>query len=436
VPAILRVEEEVLIQRGLHEGPLGELVARLLDEGLREVGHSNKVFFLSAPDDLEHTIKLDQPVENDLPTGFTQGQRYVSLAELRKAKRTSELVKNAGEEAKDETRAEGESLTFNSLLREAGFSPGDFRLIRHADNRADRGRSPYDLWRDNRPQFEWYQSTQAIDNRKKLTAPYWAVFLGTPSGETMFVGIYSVKYQGLLKEDSEKPHVKGEVDKAGSCDVYELTLQPALGDLIGKLFISWGPGALAWVQYADRQEKPIKDPRSQDDTGDTSETEPDRPNEPWNGEFYCNFNDGENRSWADAVAYGFISAGGGAWYSRTLQLLNPGDRVWVNVPGRGFVGVGRVTGRAEPVSSFKVRTPEGEVPVLQAAKRTHHDKFLDDPENCEYFVPVRWLQTVPLEQAVNEVGFFGNQNTVCKPTALKWRTTVEKLKEKFSNYNK
>src|SRR5438552_1780099 len=28
---------------------------------------------------------------------------------------------------------------------------------------------------------------------------------------------------------------------------------------------------------------------------------PDSSNEPWNGEFYCNFNDGEHRSWADAV---------------------------------------------------------------------------------------------------------------------------------------
>ena len=38
------------------------------------------------------TIKLDQSVKNDLPFGFVQGQRYISLAALRKAKRTSELV--------------------------------------------------------------------------------------------------------------------------------------------------------------------------------------------------------------------------------------------------------------------------------------------------------------------------------------------------------
>jgi hypothetical protein len=161
----------------------------------------------------------------------------------------------------------------------------------------------------------------------------------------------------------------------------------------------------------------------------------DGPNEPWNGEFYCNFNDGENRSWADAVEYGFISGGGGTWYTKTLRLLNPGDRIWVKAPGHGFVGVGRVIGRAEPITTFKVRTATGEVDVLDVAKRTHH-AIDDDPDRWEYFVPVRWLHTVPLEQAVNEVGLFGNQNTVCKPTSPKWRYTVERLKEKFPDYNK
>lgn len=67
------------------------------------------------------------------------------------------------------------------------------------------------------------------------------------------------------------------------------------------------------------------------------------PNEPWNGEFYCSFGHGESRSWSDAVQYGFICGGSGSWYSKTLQLLGPDDRVWVKVPGSGFVGVGRAT---------------------------------------------------------------------------------------------
>lgn len=165
-------------------------------------------------------------------------------------------------------------------------------------------------------------------------------------------------------------------------------------------------------------------------------TRPDGPSEPWNGEFYCSFGHGESRLWEDAVEYGFICAGGGVWYSKTLQLLSPGDRVWVRVPGSGFVGVGRVTGRAQPASTFMVATRAGDVPVLDIAKRgNYHRQFLDDPERCEYFVPVRWLQTVPLKKAVHEIGLFGNQNTICKPTTPKWRFTVDRLKEKFPDFD-
>lgn len=165
-------------------------------------------------------------------------------------------------------------------------------------------------------------------------------------------------------------------------------------------------------------------------------TPTDSPNEPWNGEFYSCYGHGVERSWVDAVQYGFICGGGGAWYSKTLQLLNPGDRVWVKAPGYGFVGVGRVTGRAQPATTFMVMTADGEKSVLEVATGgSYHQEFMNDPERCEYFVPVHWLQTVPLENAVQEIGMFGNQNTVCKPTTPKWRTTVERLKKSFPEFD-
>jgi hypothetical protein len=163
---------------------------------------------------------------------------------------------------------------------------------------------------------------------------------------------------------------------------------------------------------------------------------PDTAQEPWNGEFYAAFGHHERRSWSDAVQFGFISAGSGAWYTRTLQLLNPGDRVWVKAPGYGFVGVGRVIGRAQPAAEFRVNAPEGEVPILSVATKGTYDGFVDDRERCEWFVPVRWLQTVPLEEAFQELGLFGNQNTVCKPTTPKWRSTVDRLKQKFPDFDK
>jgi hypothetical protein len=159
--------------------------------------------------------------------------------------------------------------------------------------------------------------------------------------------------------------------------------------------------------------------------------------EPWNGEIYASFGEGADRSWEEARKYGFISAGGGTWYSNTLNLLNLGDRIWVKAPGYGFVGVGRVRGPSQPATEFKIATPEGEREALSVlTTRNYHRQYTDDPEKCEYFVPVEWLRTVPLEQGIKEVGMFGNQNTVCKPTTPKWRATVERLKSRFPGFDR
>jgi hypothetical protein len=152
--------------------------------------------------------------------------------------------------------------------------------------------------------------------------------------------------------------------------------------------------------------------------------------EPWNGEFYASFGHGTSRSWPEAVEHGFISGGGGPWYSGTLELLKPGDRVWVRIPGVGFVGVARVTGEAQPASEFTIDTSSGPQPALNVLTgATYHRAEVDDPDRSEYFVRVDWLATRPLSHPITEVGLFGNQNTVCKPITPKWRHTVDRLKE-------
>jgi len=158
--------------------------------------------------------------------------------------------------------------------------------------------------------------------------------------------------------------------------------------------------------------------------------------EPWNGEYYVSFGIGNSRSWEDARQYGFISAGGGSWYTQTLKLLSPGDRVWVKDPGTGYLGVGRVVEPVVSVNDFKVKTPSGEKPaldVLSTAARLR--ERADDPDKSEHFVRVEWLDTVSEDKAVNEVGLFGNQNTVCQPTTPKWRHTVDRLKQHFSKWD-
>jgi hypothetical protein len=105
------------------------------------------------------------------------------------------------------------------------------------------------------------------------------------------------------------------------------------------------------------------------------------------------------------------------------------------VPGSGFVGVGRVVGAVQPAREFIVPTASGEKPFLELTKARYHREFVDDPDPCEYFVPVQWLKTIPVTQAIQEVGMFGNQNSVCKPTTPKWHTTVERLKDCFPEFD-
>ncbi|MDE8346984.1 MAG: GIY-YIG nuclease family protein [Acidocella sp.] len=153
------------------------------------------------------------------------------------------------------------ALMFNSLLSQYALDPANTILLRHQDSRAARGRTPYELWRDNRPAFDRYQSTQRIKNRDKFSrASVWASFVGTPNGETMLVGIYEAKYAHVITEDTPWPHADG-IDLAGTCDLYELHPDQRLADLRGKLFIEWGEGLRSWVQRADRQNKAITELR-------------------------------------------------------------------------------------------------------------------------------------------------------------------------------
>ena len=155
--------------------------------------------------------------------------------------------------------------------------------------------------------------------------------------------------------------------------------------------------------------------------------------EPWNGEFYASFSN--DRPWDNARRYGFISGGGGSWYSQTLKLLSPGDRVWVKVPKVGYVGVGRVIETAQSAAEFQVNTPDGPQLALDILSNGESlRKNANDPERAEYFVAVEWLDTVEKAKAFDEVGLFGNQNTVCQPTALKWRHTVDRLKTVFPKW--
>jgi len=152
----------------------------------------------------------------------------------------------------------------------------------------------------------------------------------------------------------------------------------------------------------------------------------------WNGEYYASF--GYNIDIvSDGLRRGYLVAGGGSWYSKTLAMLKQGARIWVNVPGTGYVGVGVVTQEMCPVDDFKVLDESGSYVSLVdvSAEAVTLRKAVDDLEKADYLVGVKWLKIVDPQHPIQEKGLFGNQNSVAWPRSPKWDHTVERLKIRF-----
>jgi hypothetical protein len=145
--------------------------------------------------------------------------------------------------------------------------------------------------------------------------------------------------------------------------------------------------------------------------------------EPWNGkDWYVSYGSESGiRDWGDAAKFGFVSAGGGEWYSRTLNSLPVGGRVFACIPKLGYVGVGIVAGAARPADAATleyggVETKFRDLPL--SAGYSHGNG------EAEYVVPINWIKTVQAKDAIWEKGMFANQNSACK---LRSRFTLERL---------
>ena len=141
---------------------------------------------------------------------------------------------------------------------------------------------------------------------------------------------------------------------------------------------------------------------------------------PWNGkDWYIAFGEESGvRSWEDARTHGFVSAGGGDWYSRSLRSVPEGARVWACIPKVGYVGVGTVIGPATPVSDSTI-----------AARTDLVGAYTHANGEDEWVLPVAWQETRSPAQAVWEKGMFANQNSACK---LRNAFTLEILYRTFA----
>lgn len=147
-------------------------------------------------------------------------------------------------------------LQFNQLLRDAGIEPADVRLLRHLPTVANQ--SLLDIWRADPAKFESYQSLQLRTDRPRFGRRYWASFIGTWDGRTVFTGLY----ENLAHDELSGPIVDpiSGIAIQAEVDLYQTAAIEALRDYRGRLFIEWGGGVSgkrAWNQRADAQDKAI-----------------------------------------------------------------------------------------------------------------------------------------------------------------------------------
>jgi hypothetical protein len=153
------------------------------------------------------------------------------------------------------------------------------------------------------------------------------------------------------------------------------------------------------------------------------------PQPDWTGYWFVNIGDGPHRTWEDNRKYGFIGAGQGKKYSDALKRLTVGDKIYAYMKGWGYVGFGEVIQKAVMIKDFIV--PEYNKPLLECdLKAENPEENSDDEDLSEWVVGIKWVKSLPKEQAKTFAGVFANQNIVCK---LKHDQTLRFVQKEFES---
>lgn len=152
-----------------------------------------------------------------------------------------------------------------------------------------------------------------------------------------------------------------------------------------------------------------------------------RKRSPWTGYWFVNVGEGPHRNWDDNVEYGYIGAGQGERYSRPLQHLKIGNKVFAYMRGLGYVGFGEVVKEALPIDEYVV-DDLGKNLLDLPLRAPQASENRENPELSEWAVGIRWTKTFPRSDAKTFRGAFANQNIVCK---LRDSTTLDFLQSEF-----
>jgi hypothetical protein len=150
---------------------------------------------------------------------------------------------------------------------------------------------------------------------------------------------------------------------------------------------------------------------------------------PWTGYLFVNTGIGADeknfRDWDLNRKYSYISAGGGKRWTKKIQKLRRGDKIFAYLKGSGYVGYGVVQEEAVPVWEYAINGTR----FIDKLPPEHPWRTVpDDPLQGEWMAQVDWKKTFSADQAKWINNGFANQNVVCK---LRDPRTFEFLASEF-----
>lgn len=114
------------------------------------------------------------------------------------------------------------------------------------------------------------------------------------------------------------------------------------------------------------------------------------------GLYYFNVGEGPHRNWNDCRRLGFVSAGQGPRWRDQICEFNEGDLIAAYLKGSGFVGVGRILEKAVRYLDFRInQKPLHDLGLVEPRM----DENSDHPDLSEYVARVKWIASVPREEA-------------------------------------
>lgn len=115
-----------------------------------------------------------------------------------------------------------------------------------------------------------------------------------------------------------------------------------------------------------------------------------------NGLYYYNVGEGPHRNWDDYLKFGLISGGQGEHWKKAMIGFKKGDVIVAYLKGYGYVGVGKITQKAEMIRKVYIKNKR----LLDLSLKCQNmNDNCDDPNKSEYVALVKWIKTFSRENA-------------------------------------